>query len=68
MDGKLYINKDEYQTSKIKTRECYEIDVDKISSVADLIILFKAMHKDKLFVADACPYYEDLKHLKKDDE
>lgn len=68
MDGKLYIDKDEIQTLTIKAPEWYEIDVNKISSVADLITLFKAMHKDKLFVADDCPYYEDLKHLKKDGE
>ena len=75
MEQRLYISEDKYQKLKVKYQTApaiiskyYEIDIDKINSVADLIILFKAMYPIDLRIYDDSPYYEDLKHLKKDEE
>lgn len=68
MNEKLFIGINEYETLTYRTPKSYNIDMDKINSVADLVLFIKAMYANCYFKIDEYnPYYEDLKHLAKDE-
>lgn len=53
---------------EIRAIKQYEIDLDKVNSICDLLLLAKSMFPGRVYINSVSPYYEDLKHLAKDEE
>ena len=46
----------------------YEIDLNKVRSFDDLLLIIKTILPGRVYINSLSSYYEDLKHLAKDED